>query len=97
MSFSYYNTSNSKNPLNSSGHTYIDVVCNFNRDGKMKPMYFRFENQDQSLTTFKVDNVLSTKELLNCIVFQCEYALDNCKKTINIYYHITEKKWSIKL
>lgn len=41
---------------------YVDVIANFNRMGKFRPVYVRLEDKDGLLRTYQVANILYDKQ-----------------------------------
>ena len=40
----------------------VDVIATFNVEGKIKPNYIRLEDENHTLHTYKIENVVFTKE-----------------------------------
>mgnify|MGYP000076328820 CR=1 FL=1 len=77
----------------------VDVIATFNVQGKIKPNYIRVEDEDHTLRTYKIEDVISCKEEkyagVPAILFCCNIVREDCLQLINIRYHIKTHQWVI--
>ena len=43
-------------------HMPVDVIATFNVQGKIKPNYIRLEDENHLLHTYKIENIIFSKE-----------------------------------
>ena len=75
----------------------VDVVAIFNTVGEIKPTFIRLENEDHTIGTYKIANVLFSKEekyagIYN-IVYICDVQVEEILKQIKIAYNLQHHKW----
>lgn len=77
----------------------VDVVATFNVQGKIKPNYIRIEDEDHVLHTYKIENIIFSREEkyagLPAILFCCNILRNGCMQIINIKYHVNTHQWVI--
>lgn len=78
----------------------VDVIATFNVEGRIKPNYIRLEDDAHQLQTYKIDQIVFSKEEryagTSTLKFCCDICEGNCKRNINIKYHITTHQWVIE-
>lgn len=75
----------------------VDVVAIFNTQGNIKPTFIRVENEDHSLSTYKVEKIQLWKEekytgIYN-IVYVCDVLVDKMLKQVKLSYNLQSHKW----
>lgn len=80
-------------------HMPVDVIATFNVQGKIKPNYIRLEDEEHTLRTYKIEEVLSCREEkyagVPVLLFCCSIVRGDCLQLINIKYHIKTHQWVI--
>ena len=80
-------------------HMPVDVIATFNVQGKIKPNYIRLEDDSHALQTYKIENIVYSKEEkyagVSTLVFCCNIKPGNTMQMINIKYHIKTHQWVI--
>lgn len=80
-------------------HMPVDVVATFNVQGKIKPNYIRLEDESYALQTYKIENILYSREEkyagVPVILFCCNIIRKGQMQTINIRYHVRTHQWVI--
>ncbi len=78
-------------------HMPVDVIATFNVQGRIKPNYIRLEDENHVLQTYKIENIVFSKEEnfagIPVMVFCCNILLDDCMRMIRIKYHIKTHQW----
>lgn len=78
----------------------VDVIATFNVQGKIKPNFIRLEDENHALQTYKIENVVFTKEEkyagIQVLLFCCNILRGDCMQMIKIKYHIKEHQWVIE-
>lgn len=78
-------------------HIPVDVIATFNVQGKIKPNYIRLEDEDHTLRTYKIENIVYSKEEkysgIPVLLFCCSIVRGDCLQMINIKYHIKTHQW----
>lgn len=95
MAFQNYSTAKYE-PFAPLDHTKVSVICNFAKNGKIHPIYFRAELSDGSSSNFKITKVLSEKHNGNHIVYNCEYEDESSRKFLKLYFQVENMVWSYK-
>jgi len=77
----------------------VDVIASFNVEGRIKPNYIRIEDEEGSLYTYKIVEVLSCREEkyagVPVMLFRCNILRGDRLQLINIKYHIKTHQWVI--
>ena len=80
-------------------HMPVDVIASFNVEGRIKPGYIRIEDEEGSLHTYKIVEVLSCREEkyagVPVMLFRCSILREGHLQLINIKYHIKTHQWVI--
>jgi len=75
----------------------IDMVAWFTKDGCPNPVRFRFENEENTYSTIKVDRVITkdTERLAgnSMIVFKCQSIIGSSEMVYEIKYELSTCKW----
>lgn len=78
-------------------HMPVDVVATFNVQGNIKPNYIRLEDESHTLHTYKIENILYSKEEkyagVPVLLFCCHILRKDCMQIIHIKYHIKTHQW----
>lgn len=78
-------------------HMPVDVIATFNVQGDIKPNYIRLEDETHVLWTYKIENIVYSKEERYAGVpvmnFCCNIRLGDCLQMITIKYHIKTHQW----
>ncbi|MBB2181418.1 hypothetical protein H0486_00720 [Lachnospiraceae bacterium MD1] len=78
-------------------HMPVDVIATFNVQGKIKPNYIRLEDEEHVLQTYKIENILFSREEnyagVPVLLFCCNIRRDDCLQMINIKFHIKTHQW----
>ncbi|MBW9156543.1 hypothetical protein [Clostridium tagluense] len=77
----------------------IEVVAWFDKSGKIHPVRFRIENDDNTFETIVIGRVLKIdleKLTGNYIqVFTCQSSIDGIEKIYEIKFELKSSRWSI--
>jgi hypothetical protein len=75
----------------------VDVIATFNVQGKIKPNYIRLEDESHALQTYKIENIVFSREEkyagVPVMLFCCNIRQGDCMQMINIKYHIGTHQW----
>lgn len=75
----------------------VDVIATFNVQGNIKPNYIRLEDESHILQTYKIENIVYTKEEkyagVPVLLYCCNIRMGNCLQMINIKFHIKTHQW----
>lgn len=78
-------------------HMPVDVVATFNVQGNIKPNYIRLEDERHILQTYKIENIVYSKEEkyagVPVMLFCCNIRSGETLQMINIKYHIKTHQW----
>jgi hypothetical protein len=76
----------------------IPVVTTFNKEGKIRPDYFRLVNPDQSEETIKINAIKYTKEYNKPIriLFRCICNIYGRQFEVNLVFYVNECKWIVQ-
>ncbi len=78
-------------------HMPVDVIATFNVQGRIKPNYIRLEDENHVLQTYKIENIVFSKEEnfagIPALVFCCNIQIEDCLRTIQVKYHIKTHQW----
>jgi len=73
----------------------VSVIVNFAVDGRFKPVYFKYYDEENGYMTFKIDSVHYTKDKHDCILFCCYITLNKMKQEVNLIYKLNECTWTL--
>lgn len=75
----------------------VDVIATFNVQGKIKPNYIRLEDEKHTLQTYKIENIVFSREEkyagVPILLFCCNILRGGVMQMINIKYHIKTHQW----
>lgn len=75
----------------------VDVIATFNVQGKIKPNYIRLEDENHALQTYKIENIIFSREEkyagMPAILYCCNIIRDGCTHMIHIKYHVKTHQW----
>ncbi len=78
-------------------HMPVDVIATFNVLGDIKPNFIRLEDEKHVLQTYKIENILYSKEEkyagVAVMLFCCNIRSGDSLQMINIKYHIKTHQW----
>ena len=78
-------------------HMPVDVIATFNVQGKIKPNYIRLEDENHVLQTYKIENVIFSREEnyggISVFLFSCNIKSGDTLQNISIKYHIRTQQW----
>ena len=74
--------------------TIIPVIASFNSDGGIKPLYFRYQDKDITVTSVHYCRPYPIKITFK-LVFKCSAVLDNYLRDVQITYWIKERVWTL--
>lgn len=67
--------------------------------GDFTPVRFRFELEDHSIETVKIDNILSHKDTgyngIKEIQYTCQAVIGGTSKYFTVVYNVTSHKWRL--
>lgn len=87
-SFSY------KQNIFGSGLHPVSVIVNFAVDGRFRPVYFKYYDEDNGYLTFKIDSVNYTKDRQDSILFCCFVTHNSVQQEVNLIYRLNECTWT---
>lgn len=74
----------------------IEMVVWFSKEG-IKPMKFRYEDDNGSYITVKVEKIISKTQEKLCgniaLVFECQSLIGSEMKLYQVKYFVSEMKW----
>lgn len=88
----------------------VPVICSFNKDGKIKPIYFGIE-EDSVLHRIKIDAILSiftsltrkdtfyagmTYQYMDKIFYKCRYTSHSMQHLVTLIYDPAKMVWYIE-
>ncbi len=77
-----------------------DVIAVFNRNGKIKPLFFQYTDLYGDNHNIKIDTILSSKEDhyagLPIIVYSCNAIIHNKRVQCILRYHVKEHHWELQ-
>lgn len=76
--------------IDSAIETTIPVIASFNAQGGIKPLYFRYQEKD-----ITVSHVRYCRPYPKKTVFKCTARLDDFLKEVQITYWEDEKLWTL--
>jgi len=80
-------------------HMPVDVIATFNVQGKIKPNYIRLEDENHTLQTYKIEDIVFSKEEkyagISVLLFCCHIVVGDTLQMVNIKYHIKTHQWII--
>ena len=75
----------------------VDVIATFNVQGKIKPNYIRIEDEDHTLQTYKIENIIFSREEkyagMPAIHFCCNIIRENCEQMIHLKFYVNTHQW----
>ena len=78
----------------------VDVIATFNVQGSIKPNYIRVEDEHHALHTYKIEQIVFTKEEhyagMPVLNFCCNILRGNCMQMITIKYHVKTHHWILE-
>jgi hypothetical protein len=93
-----FSAENSKNGILYS-KLETGVIAAFNPNGKIKPLYFQYNDLYGDGNNIKIESILSSKEDhyagLPIIVYSCMAIIQNKRLQCVLRYHITEHYWEL--
>ena len=91
MQFNYYNNTDPVQEIDGSGYTRINVIASFRNDGKLIPLKFQIELNDER-NSYDV-SVARTVENKDFVTFHCYYEREFVKHQIELIYLIKNHIW----
>lgn len=77
----------------------IEVIAAFTKEGVPRPIKFRIENQDESVTTVKIENVIQREKTylygVNSYLFRCQSIINGSQCIFEIIYKTETCKWML--
>lgn len=78
----------------------IQTLCITSTMGELKPLWFRYEDNNHSIVKVNISNILSCKEVKTAgsksIVFTCEAISNNNLAIVELQYLVSSHKWMLK-
>jgi len=75
----------------------IEMVSWSDKNGNLKPVRFRIENEDESVSVIKIDKVLTMdREKLagnHMLVYKCQSVIKGAERLFEIKYELNSCKW----
>lgn len=71
----------------------VQVVANFNPEGKFIPIYFKYVDDDQSEYTYKIESIKYSREYKHHTSFCCVYINHGRKYEILLHFYVNECIW----
>lgn len=92
MLFNYYlNVPNFRTDL--SKHHPVSVAANFAADGRFIPIYFRYEAEDCSRYTYKIEGIKSIKDKKDSISFCCYIVVEGIQQNLILTFYPKDCLW----
>ena len=78
----------------------MDVIATFNIQGRIKPNYIRFEDEDHALQTYRIEEVVFSREEkyagVPVLFFCCNIIVRDTLQAVNIKYHTKTYQWILE-
>jgi len=75
----------------------LDSVCS--TQGMITPRWFRFEDEEHSIHTVKIEKIFSHKEInfvgIRMLQFICGARIGEQEKIFELRYHVATHKWTL--
>lgn len=65
------------------------------KDGKIKPLKFKYESDDSSLISLDIDNIKYSKDIQGGILFCCLVTNYGRQQEVDIVYFYAEHQWCL--
>jgi hypothetical protein len=75
----------------------IEVIANFNTEGKYKPEYFRYIADNDEQFTYKIDSIKYFREYDNYDLFCCGYTNHGKQYEILLRFHTIHCLWTLPI
>ncbi len=79
----------------------IDAIATFNTIGDIRPLYFRIEDENRSLNTFQIQEILYQKSEklagIPTITFVCNVIMKNQKTLCELKFNLLTKRWKLSI
>lgn len=77
--------------------TPVAVIVNFNREGKLMPVYLSLEDLYGNVCKAKIDGIKYTKDKKGCITYCCLISNGhNRQQQINLTFYIRDHLWVLE-
>lgn len=91
----YTPSKDSKFQIDYDKYNPVYVYFYTDMDGKIRPIQFTYEADDNTRTTLKIDNIKSSKEIKGGILFCCLVTDYGRQQEVNLVYFIVQHLWCI--
>jgi hypothetical protein len=71
----------------------VEVIANFNTEGKYIPIYFKYVTDDQEQHIYKIDAIKYSREYNHHTSFCCVYTNFGRKYEILLHFYVNECIW----
>ncbi len=79
--------------------TQVEMICVCGVDGRLTPLRFRMENEDNCLQTVVVTQVLMSKPIqyagIDAIQYLCKTVAEDAEHLLELRYTVKTHRWSI--
>lgn len=98
MPFFHYSNNNKINKINLNLYHPVEVIVSHAQDGRLKPLYFKYIEKDESRHTIKIEIVHSLKEKDGTFEYYCRGTnLDfHVSRDFILVYFILDHIWALK-
>jgi len=77
----------------------VQMFCAVDTTGKISPIQFRFETEEHSIETVRIERIISRDEVSYVGIrekrFICSIVLQGIRRMLEIRYHVESQKWRI--
>lgn len=74
-------------------YTPVTVMAYWDMDGKITPVRFKYVLPDESVETYKIDNIKYIKDIKGGYLFRCYFTSYGRTKEIDLLFYIREHIW----
>ena len=76
----------------------IQLLSVCSTQGELKPLWFRFEDEEHQICKINIDKIISHKEInyvgMKMLQFICGARIFDCERIFELRYNIVSHKWS---
>lgn len=77
----------------------IQLISACSTKGELRPLWFRYENEEHGVETIQIEQIVSSKEErycgMNYIGYVCWTALEGQRHLVELRYHVSSHQWKL--
>jgi hypothetical protein len=74
----------------------VAVIANFAADGRLIPVYFRYDSEDFLKYTYKIDGIKFTRDKKDCILFCCLFTNGGIQHEVILTFYYNDCIWKLE-